>query len=140
MGIRNILFQKIILSSYILSFLRNWNIQPFSATITCSVVVSLTPNDLLIPKGYKFYNKTHIKCCFVKLQTHLFQDQLFIGCDIYPQVMVIWLDLLEHVQLGLNTLGAPPVCILGAKLWKVVMKCKIAIFLAFVFFSRKLHI
>ena len=60
--------------------------QSYSATITCSIVVSLTVHDLLTPKGYTFYNEIHIKCYFVKLQTYFSQDLLLIGCDIFPQV------------------------------------------------------
>ena len=104
--------------------------QSYSATITFSIVVSLSPTSLLTPKGYKLYNKIHIKCYFVKLETHFSQDLLFIGCDIFPQVMIICLHLIKHVPLGFNTLVAPPVFTLRAKLWKVVMKCKIVMFLA----------
>ena len=106
--------------------------QSYSATITCSIMASLTPTGLLSPKEYKFYNKIHIKCYFVQLQTHFSQDLLFIGCDIFPQVMIICMHLINHVPLGVNTLVAPPVCTLRAKLWKVVIKCKIVLFLAFV--------
>ena len=91
----------------------------------------LAPNGLLTLKGYKSYNKIHIKGYFVKLQIHFSQDVFFIGCDIFLQVMVICLHLIKHVPLGVNTLVAPPVCILKTKFWKVVVKCKIAMFLSF---------
>ena len=55
----------------------------------------------------------------------------------YPQVIVICLHLIKHVPLGFNTLLAPPVCILRAKLWKVVIKCKVVMFLTFVPFFQK---
>ena len=106
--------------------------QSYSATIACSIVASLTANSLLTPKGYKSYNKIHIKCYFVKLQTYFYQDLLLTGCDIFPQVMVICLHLIKHVPLCFNTLVAPPICILRAILWKVAMKFKIVIFIAFV--------
>ena len=100
----------------ILRFLTNWSMQSYAATITCSIVVSLTPNGILITKGHKFYNKIHIKWYFVKL---------FTDCDISPQVMIICFHLIKHVPLGFNTLVAPTVCILRAKLWKIFMKLKI---------------
>ena len=96
-----------------------------SATITYSILASLALNGLLTLEGYTFYKKIHIKCYFVKLQIHFSQDLLFIDCDSSHQVMVICLHLIKHVSLGFNTLVAPPVCILRAKLWKVVMKCRI---------------
>ena len=74
--------------------------QFYSGTIICSIVASLASNGLLTPKGYKFYIKTHIKCYFVKLQTHFCQDLLFIGRDIFPQVMIICLQLIKHVPSG----------------------------------------
>ena len=80
-------------SVYSLSFLRNWRMQSYSGIITCSIVASLVPNGFLTPNGLKFYNKIHINCYFVKLQTLFSQDLLFIGCDIFPQVMVICLHL-----------------------------------------------
>ena len=64
---------------YILSFLGNWSMKSYSVTITCSIVALLTPNGLLTPKGYTFYNKIHVKCYFVKLQTNFSQDLLLIG-------------------------------------------------------------
>ena len=85
----------------------------------------LTLNGLLTLKGYKFYNKMHIKCNFVKFQTFFSQDLLLIGCDIFPQVMV------KHILLCFSTLVAQPVCILGAKLWKAVMKIESFMFIAF---------
>ena len=90
--------------------------QYYSATITCSIVASLVPNDLLTPKRYKSYNTIHIKSYFVKLQTHFSQDLLFIGCDIFLQVLVICLYLIKHVPLGFNIFVAPPGSILRAKL------------------------
>ena len=63
--------------------------QSYSVTITCFIVTSFAPHGLLAPKVYTFYNKTHIECYFVKLQTHFFQDLPSIGCDIFPQLMVI---------------------------------------------------
>ena len=38
----------------------------------------------------------------MKLQTHFSQDLLFIGCDIFPQVMVICLHPIKYVSLGLK--------------------------------------
>ena len=108
----------------------------YSITITCSIVASSTPKSLLTPKRYKFYRKIHTKYYFVKLQNHFTQDLLFIGCDIFPQVMVIRLHLIKHVPLDFNTLVAPPVCILRVKLWKNVMKFKIITFLTFVPFFQ----
>ena len=104
----------------------------YSATITCSIMASLTPNGLLYPKGYKFYKKIHMKCYLTKHQIHFSRDLLLIGCDIFPQVMVICLHLIKHVPLRIHTLVVPPVCILRAKLWKAVMKRKIVMFIAFV--------
>ena len=77
---------------------------------------------------------------FVKLKTHFSQDLLLLGYEIFPWVMVICLDLIKHIALAFNTLLAPAVCILRAKLWKVVMKCKI--FFAFNIFALflKIHI
>ena len=95
-------------------------------------MASLAPHSLLTARGHKVYNKTHIKCYFVKLQTHFSQVLLLFGCYIFLQVMVIYLYLIEHIELGFNTFLAPPVSILRAKLWKVVMKCKIHAFLTFV--------
>ena len=106
--------------------------QPYSATISCSVVTSLAPYDLLTPKEQKFYHKIHMKCYFVKLQNHFSQDLLFIGCDIFPQVTVICLHLIKHVALGFDIFVALPVWILRTKLWKIFMKCKIDMFLTFV--------
>ena len=73
--------------------------QSYAATITCSIVAALAPNCLLTPSGYKFLIKIHIKSYFVKLQTHFSQDLIFIGCDIFPQVMVICLNLIKHVPI-----------------------------------------
>ena len=87
--------------------------QSYSDNTPSSIVASLVPHDLLTPKGYKFYNKIHIKCYFVKIQTHFSQDLLFISCDIFPQVMVIFLHLIKHVALGFNIFVAPPVFIQG---------------------------
>ena len=71
---------------YSLSFLRNWSMQSYSATITCSIAASLAPNGLLTPKGKNFV----IKCIQnAELQTHFSQDLLLIDCDIFPQVMVM---------------------------------------------------
>ena len=106
--------------------------QSCSATITRSIVTCVAPNGLLPLKGYKIYNKIHIKCYFVKLQTYFSQDLLFIDCEIFPYVMVICLYLIKHVPLGFNTVVALLVCILRAKLRKVVMKCKIFMFLTFI--------
>ena len=78
--------------------------ESYSATITCSIVSSLIPNGLLTPKDYACFNKIHIKCFFVKVQNHFSQDLLFIGCDIFPQVMVICLHLITHVSLGIKSL------------------------------------
>ena len=102
--------------------------ESYSVTMTCSIVVSFTANGFLTPVGYKFYNKIRIKCYFVKLQTYFSQDLFLIGCDIFPQVMIICLHLINHVPLCFNILVAPPACILKAKLWKVVMKFKITMF------------
>ena len=87
-----------------------------SATIICSIVTSLASNSLFTPRGYKFYDKIRTKCFFLWNLTHFSQDLLFIGSDIFSQVMVICLHLIKHVPLGFNTLVAPPVCILGMKL------------------------
>ena len=113
---------------YSLSSLRNWSMQFYSATLSCSIMTSLAPNNLSTPKGYKFYNKIHIKWHFVKLQRHFFQDLFLIGCNIFLQVMVICLHLIKHVPLGFNTFVAPSVCILRAKLWKVVINVKLLCF------------
>ena len=69
----------------------------YSATIICSRMASLAPHGLLTPGGFNFYNKIHIKYFFAKLQTHFSQDVLFIGCEIFLQVMVICLYLIKHV-------------------------------------------
>ena len=53
----------------------------------------------------------------------------------------LWLSvciLLNMFPLGFNTSAASRVFILRAKLWKIVMKCQIAIFLTFVIFFKKL--
>ena len=73
--------------------------QSYSFTITCSIVTSLPPNGLLTPNEYKFYNKIFVKYYFAKLQTHFSQDILFIGCDIFPQVMIICLHFIKHVLI-----------------------------------------
>ena len=70
--------------------------QSHSTTITCYILTTLA----LTPKGHTFYIKIHIKCYFVKLQTHSLEDLLFIGLDIFPQVIVICLHLIEHASLG----------------------------------------
>ena len=119
-------------SLYILSFLRNWSMQSYSATITYSIVASLTHNGLLTPKGYKFYNKIHKKYYFVKLRTHFSQDLLFIGCGIGSSSYDYLFTPFKHVPLGFNTLISLPVFILRVILWKVAIKCKILIFLTFV--------
>ena len=50
------------------------------------------------------------------------QDILFIGCDIFPQIMFFCLHLIKHVLLGFN-LVAPPVFILRVKyLCPIIMK------------------
>ena len=89
-------------------------------------------NTILL-KRYKFYEKIHIKCYFVKLQSHFYQNLLFIGYDLFPQVTVIYLNLIKHVPLGFNTLVVPPVWILRDKLWKVVIKSKTAFKLRLLF-------
>ena len=71
--------------------------ESYSATITC-----LIPNGLLTPKDYKYI--IHIKCFLVKVQNHFSQDLLFIGCDIFSQVMVICLHLIKHVPLSFKSL------------------------------------
>ena len=75
--------------------------QSYSATITCSIVTTVAPHDLLNPKGHTFYNKIHIKCYFEKLQTHFLQDLLLTGFHIFPQAMVICWHLIEYVLLVL---------------------------------------
>ena len=53
----------------------------------------------------------------------------------------LWLSvciLLNMFPLGFNTSAASRVFILRAKLWKIVMKCQIAISLTFVIFFKKL--
>ena len=94
-------------------------------------MASLAPHGLLTPKGHKIYNETYIKRYFVKLQTQFPQDLLLFGCDIFNQVMVICLHLIKHIELGFNTILAPPVYILKAKLWKTFIKCKFSIFFYF---------
>ena len=69
--------------------------QSYSATITCYRMALLDHHSFLTPKGLKFYNKIYIKCYFAKLQTHFSIDALFVGCDIFPQVMVICLHLIK---------------------------------------------
>ena len=66
-----------------------WKYAVLFATITCFRMASLAPHGLVTPKSFKFYNNIYIKCYFAKLQTHFFCDILFIGCDIFPQVMVV---------------------------------------------------
>ena len=63
--------------------------QSYSAIITCFIMTTFAPHGLLAPNGYTFYNKTHIECYFFRLQIHFSRDLIFIGCDIYPQVMAI---------------------------------------------------
>ena len=94
--------------------------------------------NAILLKRYKFYEKIHIKCYFVKLQSHFYQNLLFLGCDLFPQVTVIYLNLIKHVPLGFNTLVAPPVWILRDKLWKVVIKRKTVMLLSFVYFFKKI--
>ena len=67
---------------YSFSFLRNWSMQSYSATITCSRVASLTPKRLLTPKRYKFHNKIHVSAIWTRFS----KKQPFIGCDIFPQI------------------------------------------------------
>ena len=57
---------------------------------------------------------------------------------LFFQIMVISLHLINMFPLGFNTSAASRVFILRAKLWKIVMKCQIAIFLTFVIFFKKL--
>ena len=66
--------------------------QSYSVTITCSRMVSWShdPHGLLTPKGFK-------------LQIHFSMDVLFIGCDIFPRVMVISLHLIKYTLIGFNT-------------------------------------
>ena len=72
--------------------------QSYSATITCfRMPSSLDPHSLLTPKGFKFYNKIYIKCYFAKFQTDFSRDVLFVGCDIFPQVMVTCLHLIKNI-------------------------------------------
>ena len=94
-------------------------------------------NTILL-KRYKFYEKIHIKCYFVKLQSHFYQNLLFIGCGLFPQVTVIYLNLIKHVPLGFNTLVVPPVWIVRDKLWKVVIKRKTVMLLSFVYVLKKI--
>ena len=89
--------------------------------------------NAILLKRYKFYEKIHIKCYFVKLQSHFYQNLLFIGYDLFPQVTVIYLNLIKHAPLGFNTLAVPPVWILRDKLWKVVIKSKTAFKLRLLF-------
>ena len=42
----------------------------------------------------------HIKCYFIK--PHFFQNTLYIACDVFPKVMVIFLHHIKHVSLGFN--------------------------------------
>ena len=44
-----------------------------------------------------------------EISNHFSQDLLFIGCDIFPQVMIICLHLIKHIPLDCNTLVAPPI-------------------------------
>ena len=109
----------------------------YSAIITCSIVASLAPVGVLIPIWYKFYNKIRIKCYFVKLQNHFSQDLLFVGCDIFLKLWLSFCTLLNMFLLGFNTLVALPVCILRAKLYKIVIKSQIVMFWTFVLFWKK---
>ena len=94
---------------------------------------------------YKMLFCINVEFKRLNLQTYFSQDLLFIGCNIFPQVMVICLHLIKHVLLdfniyqwhfyfGLTTLVAQPVSTLRAHLWKVIMKCKIVIILTFASF------
>ena len=75
--------------------------QSYSATITCSIVTTVAPHDLLNPKGHTFYNKIHIKCYFEKLQTHFLQDLLLTGFHIFFFFLVICWHLIDYVLLVL---------------------------------------
>ena len=59
----------------------------------------------------------------MKLQTHFFQNKLFICCDILFTFLVF--------KIGLVILVAQSVCIFRENLWKVVVKCGIVIFYCF---------
>ena len=63
---------------------------------------SLAHHGFLTLKGFKFYNKIHIKCYFAKTQTHFSQDLLFIGCEILPKLMAICLHLIKDFSLGFH--------------------------------------
>ena len=51
------------------------------------------------------YIYIHINVEFkgLKLRTHFSHDLLLIVCNIFPEVMVIYLYLIKHVSFGFNT-------------------------------------
>ena len=130
---------------YSYSFLKNWSMKIYSATITCFIVTTLAPHGLLTPKCYTFYNKTHIKHYFVKLQTQFFKIYLSLVVTFF---LKLWLSqhFIKNVSLGFNkllmtslifkigltTIVAQQVSILRTELWKVVMNSKTAMFLYFI--------
>ena len=82
----------------------------------------------------------------LKFQTYFSQNIFFICCNIFFENMVICL-FLKHVPLGFNISSfkmdltifvAQPVSISRAKLWKIVVKCEIVMFLTFGF-SQNVH-
>ena len=63
--------------------------QSYSATITCFIVTTYIPHGLFNSKLLHILQQNTYKMLFCELQTHFSQDLLFLGCDIFPQVMVI---------------------------------------------------
>ena len=121
---------------YSLSFLRNWSMQSYSATITCSIVASFALNGLSTPKWYKFTTKYienailwNLKAIFIRIYFSLVVALFF----------KLWLSvciLLNVYRLSFNTPVASPICILRAKLWKIFVKCQIVVFNKRYFFLK----
>ena len=112
---------------YSFSLLRNWVMQSYSATISCSRIISWVPHGVLTPKGFNVYNKIHIKFYFARLETHFSQNVLLQHCSslLWLTVCLI-LNMFDYVltsindipyfQDGIKTHKAQPVSDLRAKL------------------------
>ena len=68
----------------------------------------LAPHGFLYEERFGFFKKykmlfyINVEFRVLKLQTHFSQDVLFIGCNIFPQVIVIGLHLIKNISLGFH--------------------------------------
>ena len=75
---------------YSFSFLRKWSMQFYSATITCTIVASLTPKGLLIPKRYKFRNKIHVNAILWNFEPVLLRIYLSLVVTFSLKFQKFW--------------------------------------------------